>query len=131
MYNRFTEALILGMPPHLYWDDEPKLLDNYIEAEMIKNKKTMHQMDENAWLNGLYVYRGIRTALSQILSKDSREEYPNGPILSESKDDETIKDQKKIEEERETALLLAQFHGFGNVAKVLNSGKIDTEGNES
>ena len=51
----FNYALSIGMTPSQFWDEDVMLLNNYFEAEKIRQERA----NTEAWLHGLYVYIAI------------------------------------------------------------------------
>lgn len=48
-----------------YWNQSPKLAEDYRKAWELK----LQNDDNNAWLNGLYVYKAISTVMINSFSK--------------------------------------------------------------
>lgn len=75
----FAYALSIGMTYEQYWYDDPYLINAYIEAEKIKQRKRNNEM----WLQGLYIYQAVG-ALSPVLNPFSKkhraERYMKQPI---------------------------------------------------
>ena len=67
--------MAMGMPYTEYWDGEPYAVKHYREAYKIK------QDEQNAmlWLQGLYNYIGVATALNNGFNT-KKEKYPEKPF---------------------------------------------------
>ena len=61
-------AISVGMPASEYWYGDPQLLNNYVRAEEIRQRKKNNEL----WLQGLYIYQAIG-ALSPVLNPFSKE----------------------------------------------------------
>ena len=75
----FVYALSIGMTYEQYWHDDPKLINSYIEAEEIKQRKLNNQL----WLQGLYVYQAVGSLihLANSFTKERRAKpYLKEPI---------------------------------------------------
>lgn len=85
-------ALSLGMPLKEYWNDDPMLLNNYVRAEAIRQRKRNTEL----WLQGAYVYQAVG-ALVPVLNPFSKEHrakpYLKQPI--------PISEEERAEQERE------------------------------
>ena len=72
-------AISVGMPASEYWYGDPQLLNNYVRAEEIRQRKKNNEL----WLQGLYIYQAIG-ALSPVLNpfskKHKAERYMSKPI---------------------------------------------------
>ena len=51
----YAYAITLGMSYNDYWIDEPDLINCYIEAEKIRERKKNQEL----WLQGAYIYQAI------------------------------------------------------------------------
>lgn len=72
-------ALSVGMPADEYWHGDPELLNNYVRAEEIRQRKRNNEL----WLQGLYIYQAIG-ALTPVLNpfskKHKADKYISKPI---------------------------------------------------
>lgn len=72
-------AISVGMPANEYWYGDPELLNNYIRAEEIRQRKRNNEL----WLQGLYIYQAIG-ALTPVLNpfskKHKADKYISKPI---------------------------------------------------
>lgn len=119
-----TEAIIVGMSPHAFWHDDPKLFFNYIEAyrreQERKYKAEKYHMNFTAWLHGLYIDRALKVNPAMGKSK----QYLTEPIkLSEDEETKVTEKAPISEEEKqefEKQLAVTQFKQFGRYSKLYN-----------
>ena len=74
-----------------YWHDDPRLINAYIEAEKIKQRKRNTEM----WLEGAYIYQAIG-ALAPVLNPFSKDHRAR-PYLKEPM---AISEEERAEQER-------------------------------
>ena len=89
----FAYALSIGMTYDQYWHEDPKLINSYIEAEEIKQRKLNNQL----WLQGLYVYQAVGSLihLANSFSKEHRAKpYLKEPIPLTQKEREEAEERK-------------------------------------
>ena len=67
--------MAMGMPYSEYWDGEPKAVRSYRNAYKIRQDET----NLAAWLQGLYNYVALATALGNSFS-NTKQDYPNKPF---------------------------------------------------
>ena len=81
-----------------YWYEDPKILNAYLKAEEIKQRKRNNEM----WLQGAYIYQAIG-ALTPVLNPFSKEHkakpYLDKPIPI------TQQERDEIEQERYNRML--------------------------
>ena len=63
------------MPSNEYWDGDPWLVKGYREAYKIKQD----EQNTYLWLQGMYNYIGVATALNNGFS-NTKQEYPKQPF---------------------------------------------------
>lgn len=89
----FAYALSIGMSYEQYWFDDPALLNTFVRAEEIRQRKRNNEM----WLQGLYVYQAVG-ALSPVLNPFSKEHkakpYLNQPIPITQEERDEIEREK-------------------------------------
>lgn len=79
--------MAIGMTYDQYWYGDVCMVRAYAEAE----KERQRRLDEEAWLNGAYVYRAVSAALS--VSEFFREkgqkplQYPKEPLTYKKEED--------------------------------------------
>lgn len=89
----FAYALSIGMTYNQYWYDEPALLNNYVRAEQIKQRKRNNEM----WLQGAYIYQAIGSLVPVLnpFSKEHRAKaYLKNPIPLTEEEREDIEREK-------------------------------------
>lgn len=84
-----------------YWEGDPILTRYYRKAYLIRQE----EMNNNAWLQGLYIYDAVSTALHNALrgfgkSKPPIKEYAKSPYNFNKKE--------KTEEEKQREVLVEQ-----------------------
>ena len=75
----FVYAFSIGMTYDQYWYGEPKLINLFIKAEKLKQRKRNNEM----WLQGLYIYQAVGGLihLANPFSKEHRAKpYLKQPI---------------------------------------------------
>ena len=75
----FAYALSVGMNYEQYWHEDPALINCYIRAEEIKQRKRNNEM----WLQGLYVYQAVGSLIhlaNPFSKKHKAERYLKQPI---------------------------------------------------
>lgn len=91
--------MAIGMTREEYWHGDVRMTRAFLEAEAIRQKEKLREMNRQAWLSGMYIYDAlIRVApLYQPFSKShSIPDYPNEPY-------DLFAEEKKAEEERRRA----------------------------
>lgn len=106
--DSFPFYLAIGMSYAEYWSGDPSLAQYYRKAYKIKQD----EINNNAWLQGLYVYDAISTALHNALrGKNSRSrEYAKQPYDFRNKEKTPAEKAKEVEiEQRKAAVWMEQF----------------------
>lgn len=88
----FAYALSIGMTYEQYWFDDPSLINAYIKAEKIKQRKKNTEL----WLQGAYTYCAVECLypLFNPFSKEHRAKpYLKQPV--------PLTEEEKAEQERE------------------------------
>ena len=88
----FTFAFAIGMTFDQYWHDDPALINLFVKAEKVKQRKRNTEM----WLQGAYIYNAIGALVPVInpFSKEHRAKpYLKQPI--------PISEEEKAEQERD------------------------------
>lgn len=94
----FAYALSIGMTYDQYWFGDPKLINAYIKAEEIRQRKKNNEM----WLQGAYVYQAVGSLihLANPFSKEHKAKpYLDKPIPV------TQQERDEIEQERYNRML--------------------------
>lgn len=103
--ERFPYYLAMGMTYEQYWDGDCTLVKYYRRAEELKQR----QMNYQAWLNGLYVYKaiGALTPIMHAFAKQGTkaEPYESQPIALTAAE---LKERRE-EEARRAAMKFAAF----------------------
>lgn len=80
-----------------YWEGEPYLVQAYQQAELLRTQ----QRSDNMWLQGLYFYEAISTALSNfgagLAGKHKHQDYRKQPIRVVPKTEKEIEAEKQAE----------------------------------
>lgn len=100
----FPFYLAIGMSYAEYWDSDPVLAQYYRKAYRIKQE----EINNNAWLQGLYIYDAVTTALHNALrgmgkQKSPAKDYAKQPYQFNNKVKTEAEKAKEIEIEQEKA----------------------------
>lgn len=98
----FPFYLAIGMSSAEYWSGDPSLVRYFRKAYKIKQE----EINNNAWLQGLYVYDAVSTAVHNALrGKNTKaREYAKQPYNFENKEKSEFKKAREVEREQEKAL---------------------------
>ena len=104
-----------------FWKDDPQLFVSYRTSFINKKKREAEELDYKCWLQGLYVYDGIRKIISSLkqfignivasfskgASKDNRpiDTYPKKPFTEIEKEEKEKEIKKLNYKQHEEALL--------------------------
>lgn len=93
--NLFAYALSLGMTYNQYWYEDPKLINAYIKAEEIRQRKRNNEM----WLQGAYIYQAVGS-LAPVFNPFSKEHkakpYLKQPIPITEEEREQAQREKEL-----------------------------------
>ncbi len=100
----FPFYLAIGMSYAEYWEGDPKLAQYYRKAYRIKQE----EINNNAWLQGLYIYDAMSTALYNALrglgkQKPPPKNYAKQPYDFNNKVKTEVEKAKEVEIEQEKA----------------------------
>jgi hypothetical protein len=100
----FPFYLAIGMSYAEYWEGDSSLTRAYRKAYQIKQE----EINNNAWLQGLYVYDAVSTALHNALrgmgkSKPPAREYAKKPYEFKNKEKTEAEKAKEVEFEQQKA----------------------------
>ena len=100
----FPFYLAIGMSYAEYWEGDPKLTQYYRKAYHIKQE----EINTNAWLQGLYVYDAISTAIHNAMRGFSKQkppvkDYAKQPYDFNNKVKSEAEKAKEVEIEQEKA----------------------------
>ena len=96
--------LAIGMSYAEYWEGDPKLTQYYRKAYQIKQD----EINNNAWLQGMYIYDAVSTALHNALrgmgkQKPPAKDYAKQPYEFRNKVKTETEKAKEVEIEQEKA----------------------------
>ena len=97
----FPFYLAIGMSYAEYWEGDPKLTQYYRRAYQIRQE----EINNNAWLQGMYVYDAVSTALHNALrGKNSKaRDYAKQPYEFNKRNKTEQEKAKEVEVEQEKA----------------------------
>ena len=100
----FPFYLAIGMSYAEYWEGDPKLAQYYRKAYQIKQD----EINNNAWLQGMYIYDAVSTALHNALrgmgkNKPPARDYAKQPYEFRNKVKTEAEKAKEVEIEQEKA----------------------------
>ena len=100
----FPFYLAIGMSYEQYWESDPKLAQYYRKAYKIRQD----EINNNAWLQGMYVYDAVSTALHNALrgmgkNKPPAKDYAKHPYEFKNRVKTEAEKQREIEIEQEKA----------------------------
>ena len=100
----FPFYLAIGMSSAEYWEGDPKLTQYYRKAYQIKQD----EMNNTAWLQGMYIYDAVSTALHNALrgmgkSKPPQKDYAKQPYEFKNRVKTEAEKAKEIQIEQEKA----------------------------
>ena len=104
------QYLVMGMTYQQYWDESPYIAVAYRKAYKLKRQ----MQNENAWIQGLYVYDAFAVCLANAFAKRraKKEEYIDKPIdifpLTEAEKKRREREEQKKMEEALKAMQRAQ-----------------------
>ena len=102
----FPFYLAIGMSYAEYWEGDPKLAQYYRKAYRLKQE----ERNNNAWLQGLYVYDAVSTALHNALrgmgkTKPPAKDYAKQPYELFKKEKTPEQKALDVQKEQEKAAL--------------------------
>ena len=104
--ENFPFYLAIGMSYAEYWEGDPKLAQYYRKAYFIRQE----QFNNNAWLQGMYVYDAVSTALHNALrgmgkTKPPAKDYAKQPYDIFKKEKTPEEKAIEVQKEQEKAAL--------------------------
>ena len=98
----FPFYLAIGMSSAEYWSGDPSLVRYFRKAYKIKQE----ELNNNAWLQGLYIYDAVSTAVYNVMrGKNSKaREYAKQPYDFTNRQKTEFEKAKEVEVEQEKAL---------------------------
>ena len=102
--DNFPQYLAIGMSYAEYWEGDPKLAQYFRKAYRIKQE----EINNTAWLQGVYIYDAVSTALHNALrgfgkQKVPAKDYAKQPYNFNGKVKTKAEKAKEIEIEQEKA----------------------------
>lgn len=97
----FPYYLAIGMSSSEYWNGDPVLAKYYREAHKLKQE----QENEKMWLQGMYFYDALSTALHNVMKPKNAQakHYPDKPYNFNNKEKTEAEKVKEVEIEQEKA----------------------------
>jgi hypothetical protein len=97
----FPFYLAIGMSYAEYWAGDPALARYYRKAYQIKQD----EINNNAWLQGMYVYDAVATALHNALAgkKAKARKYAQQPYNFNKKEKSEVEKASEVEREQQKA----------------------------
>ena len=97
----FPFYLAIGMSSAEYWEGDPSLTRYFRKAYEIKQE----EINNNAWLQGLYIYDAVSVALHNALrGKNTKaREYAKQPYNFDNKEKSELEKAKEVETEQAKA----------------------------
>lgn len=89
--------MAIGMTYEQYWYGDPLMVRAFYKAEQLRQQR----LNEEAWLNGAYVYRALDATVGNMMRKKGSQpaEYPLKPIeLNTVEETEVDKEQREEQE---------------------------------
>lgn len=109
----------IGMTYKEFWEDDPTMTKDYLEAFEIKRKAEIKNKEWEIWKQGMYVYEAL-IDVSPILHAFSKAKkplpYPEKPYGLQEDDEDEEKDKITKEQEQENERLKATVF-FSNWAR--------------
>jgi len=95
--------MVMGMTPTEFWDGVPDLVKTYRQYHKLKQE----QENNGYWLQGLYTYQALCTALGNAFrgKGEQPKNYPDKPINISGEIDEEIERRKVINQLESLRLL--------------------------
>ena len=100
----FPFYLAIGMTPEQYWAGDPSLARYYRKAYRIKQE----EVNNSAWLQGLYIYDAVSTALHNALrgmgkTTPPAKDYAKQPYNLNNREKTEFEKAKEVEIEQQKA----------------------------
>lgn len=88
----------IGMTYEEYWYASPHLVIAYKKAHKLRQQ----QLNEQLWLQGMYIHDAFAVVISNCFGKGRKQKYPTEPYEIYKKDDREIR--QNAEKERTKAI---------------------------
>ena len=93
------------MTHELFWEAPPEIAIAFRRADEIKRKR----LNQELWLNGLYMREALAATVGNMFSKGMKHEYPAEPLpLTEAEQQERLEREQKARMERIKASFTAR-----------------------
>ena len=101
-----TYYMALGVSYDEFWNGDYTMLKFYVERHRI----AVEQKNEELWLQGVYFYEALCTALSNAFSKGSKSKYPEKPhrLTEMTEEEKEAENKAKVEEFRSQLMALGR-----------------------
>lgn len=120
-------AITYGMSVKEFWEDDPDLFWAYRFSYYEKVKYENEVYNQNAWLQGAYIYEAVQVAINNSFGKHKLEysKYPYGTP------EEVIRERELKEQKRQQELLVAKLCARVTTVQAIMGEKSSTteEGN--
>ena len=117
--------MAIGMTYDEYWYGDPLRVRAYYKADKLRRKRA----DEDAWLNGLYVWNALNASVGNMFRKDGQvpAEYPKEPFTMAEKEKDV---QEMTEEEKAKDAMWAEawMSSFVQAGKNFGKNKVIPKG---
>lgn len=89
--------MAIGMTYEQYWFDDPLMVRAFYKADRLRRER----MDEEAWLQGVYVKLAIDSTIGNAFRKNSQDsvEYPKEPATLTARRQEDEERKQKAQEQ--------------------------------
>ena len=95
----------MGMTWAQFWLEEPEIAAAYRKAELIRRRR----MNEELWLQGIYVAEALSSTVGNMFSKGQKHLYPAEPFpITVEEQQERREREEKARMERLKAAFIAQ-----------------------
>ena len=95
----------MGMTWAQFWLEEPEMAAAYRKAEMIRKRR----MNEELWLQGIYVAEALSSTVGNMFSKGQKHLYPAEPFpITAEEQQERREREEKARMERLKAAFIAK-----------------------
>jgi len=103
----FPMYLAIGMSYDQFWRGDPELVISYRKADELRQKRS----NEEAWLNGLYVYDALAATVYNMNRKKNQnpKSYMNQPIDFSAKASRESEEQRIKNEKLKAELWMRNF----------------------
>ena len=100
LWDAFPVYMAFGMSSSEYWNENPYLAVSYREAHKLKDKIK----NNDAWWQGLYVYKAVETVHYNLNKKKGAAEqhYPDKPFDLEAEPEKPEDQKQKVIEQLNT-----------------------------